>query len=75
MNSNTEQQQVLLKIKQVLELVPVGKTTLYKMIDDGKFPRPIRLSERAVAWRKSDILQWIDNLETTKKEQYHARSK
>lgn len=68
MDSYTKDQQVLLKIKQVLELVPVGKTTLYKMIDAGKFPRPIRLSERAVAWRKSDILQWIDNLETTEKE-------
>jgi prophage regulatory protein len=32
---------------------------LYKLIRDGKFPRPLRIGIRAVGWDSVDIDQWI----------------
>jgi hypothetical protein len=32
---------------------------LRRLWTGGRFPRPIRLSPRRIAWRKSEILQWI----------------
>ncbi len=33
---------------------------LYRLIKDGKFPRPVRLSVGRVAFRQADIRQWIE---------------
>lgn len=41
-------------------IIPYTKPTIYKMMEDGQFPKPIRLGERRVAWRESDILEWLD---------------
>lgn len=35
------------------------KTTIYKLIKEGKFPKPINLSGRAVGWLQSDIDDFI----------------
>jgi len=32
---------------------------LYKLIDEGKFPRPVRIGVRAVGWGSVEIEQWI----------------
>lgn len=39
--------------------LPVSRTTAFKMIREGRFPEPIRLSPRRIAWRKSDVLEWL----------------
>ena len=38
-------------------IVPVSKASLYRMIAEGKFPKPFRLGARSV-WTKEDIEQW-----------------
>ncbi|MBW2187323.1 MAG: AlpA family phage regulatory protein [Deltaproteobacteria bacterium] len=55
----------LLRIKQVLEIIPLGKSTVWKMVAEGKFPQPIKLSERCTAWRESDVVAWMDGLTTS----------
>lgn len=44
---------------QGARLVPVSKATLYRMISDGKFPKPRKLGKRSV-WSDSDIRHWRD---------------
>ena len=39
----------LMRLDQVLMYYPVGKTTLYKEINEGRFPQQIRLG-RSVFW-------------------------
>ena len=46
------QEKRLLKIDEVLEIVGVSKSVLYEMIGRGQFPRPVRISLRAVRWRQ-----------------------
>lgn len=54
----------LLRLPQVQELCgDVGRSTLYDWMDRGEFPRPVKLGARAVAWRESDILEWLESRE------------
>jgi prophage regulatory protein len=46
--------------KQVLVLVPFSKSTLWRRVQEGSFPKPVKLSPRVTVWRTSDILSWIE---------------
>lgn len=39
----------------------LARSTLYAMIAEGTFPKPLKLGKRAVGWRESEITAWIDN--------------
>lgn len=39
-----------------------SKQYLYRLIERGTFPRPLRIGPRAVAWRASDIDAWLASL-------------
>lgn len=45
----------------VLELTGLSTTTIYDLMREGKFPRPIKLSGRAVAWPESAIATWLQS--------------
>jgi len=37
----------------------LSRSTIYRLFNAGKFPRPIKLSERAIGWHESVIQNWI----------------
>ena len=45
----------------VEHMVGLSRSTLYAMIADGTFPRPIKLGKRAVGWREADLLLWLEH--------------
>ena len=49
---------------EVDDLVKLSRSTIYLMIKRGEFPAPVRLGRRAVAWRVSDIENWIASRES-----------
>jgi predicted DNA-binding transcriptional regulator AlpA len=51
-----------LRLKQVLELIPVSKSTWWSGIAAGRFPQPVSLTPRTTAWRASDIQSVIKQL-------------
>lgn len=51
-----------LRLPDVLELIPVGKTCWWEGVKKGRFPKPVKLSVRCVAWRAEDIKSLIDQL-------------
>ena len=51
----------LLKIEEVLSLCAMSKSSLYKMIERGEFPRSVRIGHKSVAWRQSDIVNWLED--------------
>jgi prophage regulatory protein len=44
---------------QVLLLVPVSKSTLWRRVRSKSFPAPVKLSAHVTAWRAEDIRRWI----------------
>lgn len=51
----------LLRIKQVLQFIPVGKTTWWNGVREGKFPQPVKLG-RCTLWKAEDIKALIENI-------------
>ena len=47
----------MLNEKQVLEIVPVGRTTLYRMEKAGRFPKSTYISPNRV-WFEDEIIAW-----------------
>ena len=45
---------------QVLALVPISKSTLWRRVQVGSFPEPVKLSTRITVWRAEDLRRWID---------------
>lgn len=52
----------MLRLRDVEVMVGVKRSTIYKWISRGRFPRQVRLGEHAVAWHLSDILAWQEKL-------------
>lgn len=51
-----------LRLKQVLQLIPIGKTQWYAGLKEGRFPQPIKLGPRTSAYRAEDISALIERL-------------
>lgn len=49
-----------IRARQLLKLVPFGRSTLWLKVSRGEFPAPVRLSQRVTAWRCEAIREWID---------------
>jgi prophage regulatory protein len=51
----------ILRLKSVLYRTGLSRSTLYRKIERGTFPAQVRISERCIGWRESDIEQWLKN--------------
>jgi len=51
---------VFLRMRTVMRMTGLGRSTIYRLIADQKFPSPVRLGPRAVAWRRVDLDQWSE---------------
>lgn len=54
----------LLRVDEVTRITGLARSTIYKMMDSGTFPRPLRVGERAVRWRESDVVAWLESRPT-----------
>lgn len=51
-----------IRLKEILEIIPVSKSTWYKGIAEGRYPKPTkRLGPRIAAWDIRDIRALLDN--------------
>jgi prophage regulatory protein len=49
-----------LRQPQVLRLIPISKSTLWRHVQARTFPQPVKLSQRVTAWRAEDVRSWIE---------------
>ena len=49
----------LLRLPEVERLTGLKRSAIYQRIERGQFPRPIHVTEKAVAWVGSEINHWI----------------
>ena len=50
----------LLKLKDVLAITGLSRSYVYALAQQGIFPKPVKLSERASAWIEAEIEAWIE---------------
>lgn len=51
----------VLRLAEVREKTGLARSTIYKYIDMGMFPRPVYLGGRSVGWIDSEIHQWLQD--------------
>ena len=49
----------ILRLPVVIHRTALSRSTIYKFIAAGRFPKPVRLGPRAVGWLESEIDDWI----------------
>ena len=49
----------ILRRRQLEEKLGLSRSSIYKMVADGLFPKPIKLGPRAVGWRADEIENWL----------------
>jgi prophage regulatory protein len=50
----------LLSTRAVMELTSFSRGTLYSKSRDGTFPKPVKISERRIAYRAADVQAWLE---------------
>ena len=49
-----------LRERELRQHIPLSHSTLWREVAAGRFPSPIKLTERATAWRWGDVMEWLD---------------
>ena len=62
-----------LRLRQVSQLTGLGRSMIYQMQAEGRFPQRIKLGERAVGWLESEVRDWLaTRIETSRGNQRGA---
>lgn len=51
------------RLPRVIQCVGLCKSSIYGLIKKGQFPQPIKLTEKASAWKASSVISWIKSRE------------
>jgi len=54
-------QNTLLRLPEVIKQTGLSRSSIYSFIAQDLFPKPVKLGMRAVAWRQSDVDEWISS--------------
>lgn len=53
----------LLTAREVAARLSISPRTLYRLLDRGAFPPPVRFGRRHVRWKTSDVQRYLDALQ------------
>jgi predicted DNA-binding transcriptional regulator AlpA len=54
-----EKQKELIRARELRDFLNVSPSTLWRLRQKNSFPKPLIISERIIAWRKSEIDNWL----------------
>ncbi len=49
----------IIRLKEVIYSTGLARSTIYKYIGEGTFPKPVPLGDRSVGWIDSEVQEWI----------------
>lgn len=58
--NNTKAEFKLIRLPQVLKIIDGSRSWIYQEIANGRFPKPILLGKRNVAWIEQEVFDWIE---------------
>lgn len=50
----------LIRIREVQYRTGLGRSTIYRWMSEGRFPKPVRLGGHLVAWPEERIDLWVE---------------
>lgn len=55
----TQQPERILRLPELLEVTGLSTSSVYRMMAEKKFPRPVRLGRNSVGWRSTSVQEWV----------------
>jgi prophage regulatory protein len=52
-------QEKFIRFNSLAEMVGLSRTTIYRLEQQGQFPKRVKLGSNSVAWRMTEILSWM----------------
>ncbi|WP_271410519.1 helix-turn-helix transcriptional regulator [Pseudomonas sp. Q1-7] len=49
----------IIRLKEVIDSTGLARSTVYKYIAEGTFPKPVSLGDRCVGWVEREVHDWI----------------
>ncbi len=49
----------LIRLSDVLDLTSLSRSSVYRLVERGQFPRPVRSGSRIVRWSLADVQKWM----------------
>ncbi|WP_159820274.1 helix-turn-helix transcriptional regulator [Colwellia sp. 20A7] len=49
----------LIRLKEVKQYTGLGRSSIYKFMAEGRFPKSVSLGERAIAWVDTEVEDWV----------------
>lgn len=49
----------IIRLKEVIDSTGLARSTVYKYIAEGTFPKPVSLGDRCVGWVEGEVHDWI----------------
>lgn len=53
----------MLNLKQILAIVPFSRSTIYREMEEGRFPKAREIAPRRIAWYEDDVSAWQAGLD------------
>ncbi|ENC9776988.1 AlpA family transcriptional regulator [Pseudomonas aeruginosa] len=49
----------IIRLREVMATTGFARSTIYKYISEGAFPKPVSLGERCVGWVEEEVHDWV----------------
>jgi len=50
----------IIKLPKVMEMTTFCRTTIYRLIKQGKFPKQVKLAKRSSGWLEYEVIQYLE---------------
>lgn len=60
MDTNANSNEIrIIKIRDVIALTGLSRSSIYQAIKQGSFPVQVKLSARSSGWLRSEVVEWV----------------
>lgn len=49
----------LIRLKEVMSITGLSRSSIYRYIDEGRFPESVAVGVRSVAWIDTEVSRWV----------------
>jgi prophage regulatory protein len=57
---------MIMRMTDVCSELGVSRASVYRLLQSGSFPKPLKLGKRAIGWERDHIQQWIKSLRSAR---------
>jgi prophage regulatory protein len=50
---------MIMRMTDVCSELGVSRASVYRLLESGGFPKPLKLGKRAIGWERDHIQQWV----------------